>query len=581
MPSKTPQFDVKIDAILNSTSAGPRTCVISGESWELTNEEIAQYRRFNVPPSNYSQLTRLRLLTSFFVGYQWWNNKDAKTGKTLITSSHPASGVKVLSDESWFNEDFSSIIREDDPSRSVFETIRELEREIPFTAFRNSFPAINSISTISLGDENSYFMNACRAKNSFFSVNALDTEHSAEVYQAQNVIDSYNVIFSDRIFNCRYIQQSRDCLNSQFLFDCRNCEDCFMATNKRNKKFIFKNEQLTETEYRERMSKMDMTCRSTTDQLKQEFFAMITREAIWPENFNEQTTDSTGEYLTRTTNCRFCYFNKDCKDNFWCGYGNLYGSEGNAFTAGWFTSNNSYCSMTGSRSSNILFSGFSVQCQNLEYCLHCYNCENCFGCVGLQRKQYCIFNKQYSEAEYWIKLDEIKCRMLDNGEYGEFFPANFSPTRFLDSGAALFYLADETDAKKFSADDYAPESNGAAGETAVPVSELLQTDIIPDCLSDMKLDELIGKAVYDKNLKRRYSLLPQELSFYREMKIAPPNQHFIGRVRDLSFRTNSGVFQKSFCAQCGKEVLTTLNKQFPNRKIFCNEHYINYIEMNG
>lgn len=71
--------------------------------------------------------------------------------------------------------------------------------------------------------------------------------------------------------------------------------------------------------------------------------------------------------------------------------------------------------------SNIKFSYFIRDGMDLEYCLECHNCQNCFGCIGLRNKKYHIFNKPYSEEDYWQKLDKIKTKMLKDGEYGEFF----------------------------------------------------------------------------------------------------------------------------------------------------------------
>jgi len=61
-----------------------------------------------------------------------------------------------------------------------------------------------------------------------------------------------------------------------------------------------------------------------------------------------------------------------------------------------------------------------ADCYNIKYCQNTYNCRdsvflfncrrlaNCFGCVNLSDKQFYIFNKPYSEAEYVKKLAEFK-----------------------------------------------------------------------------------------------------------------------------------------------------------------------------
>jgi DNA-binding NarL/FixJ family response regulator len=51
---------------------------------------------------------------------------------------------------------------------------------------------------------------------------------------------------------------------------------------------------------------------------------------------------------------------------------------------------------------------------------------DCFGCVGLQKKQYCILNKQYSKENYFGLKSKIIEHMQKTGEWGEFFPASQS-----------------------------------------------------------------------------------------------------------------------------------------------------------
>ncbi len=47
-------------------------------------------------------------------------------------------------------------------------------------------------------------------------------------------------------------------------------------------------------------------------------------------------------------------------------------------------------------------------CRDCMFCSMCSSCTDCFGCSGLTRKQFCIFNKQYTRSEYETKLTELK-----------------------------------------------------------------------------------------------------------------------------------------------------------------------------
>ena len=57
----------------------------------------------------------------------------------------------------------------------------------------------------------------------------------------------------------------------------------------------------------------------------------------------------------------------------------------------------------------------------------CDNTAHCFLCVGIDRKSYCILNKQYTKEEYEELVPRIIEKMMADGEWGEFFPASMSP----------------------------------------------------------------------------------------------------------------------------------------------------------
>src|SRR3990167_5106180 len=105
--SHTPHYDIKIKTILDALQPGERRCAALGTKWYMNEQEIAMYRKFNVPPSKYAPLTRMKLMNGHFVIFDIWYNQHADTGEPLVTLAHPASGIRVLPDKEWFNRDFS------------------------------------------------------------------------------------------------------------------------------------------------------------------------------------------------------------------------------------------------------------------------------------------------------------------------------------------------------------------------------------------------------------------------------------------------------------------------------------------
>jgi len=540
----------------------------------MDDKEIGWYRKFNVPPSKYAPLTRWKQLVSWFIGNQIWYQKHPETGALIVSAVHPATGIKVLPDKEWFDRDFSDRTVPFLTDRPFFEALRELQLKVPMLAHQTYIEPKNSIALVSRGDEDSYFVLVCKSKRSFYSIAATDVEDSAEIIFSDFVTSSYNILFCNNIHQCSFLRSSRHCINSSFLFDCRNCEFCFGATNQRNKKYLWFNEQLSKEEWERRRAEVDLSKRTILDRYRMQFKTLM-EQAIWPENFNEKAVQCLGEYLNDSTNMDHCWSSRDnAHDSSWV-IVTLDNSYDNAYCAGTILSNNCYLSIPAS-SSRALFSYEPRKCIDVEYCIQTINCEHCFGCIGLQHKKFCIFNQQYSEAEYWKKLDEIKCAMLERGEYGEFLPAWMASTYFWDSSAPTYCDADADFAKKVQANVFPPESAGAIGE--LENAEVVSAEMIPNAVDDLAPEQWIGKAIRDETLKRRFSFLPTEIALYKKLRIAPPVRHYTARIGSLFAEMNLAVFVETTCRQCKRPITTTKNKSFPNRTMYCLECYHRFLE---
>ncbi len=574
--SNTPNYDANVKAILDGLQPGERVCALTGEKWLMDESEIKWYRHFNVAPSKLSPTTRWFIMNGETIGYEWWWNKHAETGKPVLTYVHPATGMKVLPDAEWFQKDFVSLGRACDPAASFFEQMLPLRLATPLAATYNVKDPQNSISLLSYGDVNSYFNIACRSKESFYSSDAFDVEQVAEAYAVKNASQCFRLICGERLQNVRVAFHSFDCSSSAVLFDCRNCEYCFGATNQRNKKYLWFNEQLSKEEWECRRAEVDLARRSAYQANLQKFYDLINTDCFWPEGFNEKAPNCVGEYLRNCDTCTTAFASDGAKDSDWICYS--YGkTERNYMSCGVVDGADNYFCATVPESSKCYFGMNLTRCLNTEYCIACLNCENCFGCVGLNRKKFCILNQQYTEAEYWQKLDEIKCAMLERGEYGEFYPTPFASGFFPESVAGINLGIEEGDALKYKFPVYDPESHGAIGELG-DVTQLKDPETIPDAIDDVNIAEWAGGALLDKQMGRRFAFLKPELEFYKAQKIAPPTRHFIHRVDSLYHTANLFLLEETRCSKCGKEMQVAKNKTFKNRKHLCREDYLIYLD---
>src|SRR3989338_5435977 len=97
--AKTPKFDEKLAAILSEVQPGERTCALTGQKWQMTDEEIGWYKKFDVPPSKVAPQVRWYHHGLWYAGYQFWYQPHPETGKPVVSVNHPATGLPGLPDK--------------------------------------------------------------------------------------------------------------------------------------------------------------------------------------------------------------------------------------------------------------------------------------------------------------------------------------------------------------------------------------------------------------------------------------------------------------------------------------------------
>ena len=575
--SKTPNFDLKVKKILDETHPGERECAISKKTWNLTQEELDIYREFNVPPIDLSPLTRMKIVTSWVIGKEIWWNRHAETGEPVLSYIHPDCLVKVLPDKEWHTRDFSDENADWDPSRPFIPQVVDLLRKIPMPALRQFIPPKNSVGAVTLGIEDSYMVLAGSGKLGNYIYISMEFDNCCDIVYCRHVSNSHMLLRSVRMHDCTYAFESQDCLKSAFLFDCRNCEDCFFATNQRNKKYIFFNEQLTKEEYERRMREINLGKYSVLEEYKKKFVDFVLENGIWPENFNTASDECSGEYLMDCVRSKESYWISKCTDcyYFWWNKG---AGERAVFVSGATEPNRLFYCAGSPYSSNVKFSAIIDRSSDIEYCYGCTNVEFCFGCVGLKNKKYCILNKQYTEEEYWKKVDEIKSKMLDGGEYGQFFPVEASPVGYVFSQSMFLVGTSEEELEALKAPRLDPKSSDKISQQRSSGIVPLHISEIPDDIADVDPSKFVNKPILDENLGRNFSIIQTEYNQYKERGLPLPRRHFTSRIDELIGFANKPYLVDTACRKCNKSIRAADNAKFPNRTVYCQACYYAYLE---
>ena len=355
---------------------------------------------------------------------------------------------------------------------------------------------------------------------------------SLDCLNSQDLENCYENIYSDKMYNCKFCEDSTECIDSIFLRSCKNCQNCFGCVNLRNKQHCFFNEQLSKEDYFQKMAEINLWNRDVLIEYKnkfKEFLKNIIRRNIQSDRRN---INSIGDNLEKAKNCfmvfrgsgltngienlRYVQDVFDCKDS-----ADMYIVGPNLSLC--------YELVEAYEGSNIKFSYFIKNGLNVEYCLACHNCQNCFGCIGLRNKKFHIFNKPYSEEEYWQVLDKVKSEMLKVGEYGEFFPLTMALHAYNDTYASIeFPLTDE----EIKTREWIYFNNEE--EADLTKIDIINTKNVPIDIKDVD-DSILQKAIICEKTGKPFRIIKAELDFYRKNNLpiptVHPNERILARLR--------------------------------------------------
>ena len=166
----------------------------------------------------------------------------------------------------------------------------------------------------------------------------------------------------------------------------------------------------------------------------------------------------------------------------------------------------------------------------MQYTQHCHSSKHLFGCVGLRHASYCIFNKQYTKEAYEELVPKIIKQMNNmpyvdktgnKYKYGEFYPIELSPFGYNETVAL-----EQFPITKEKALEKGYKWEGSIQRTTG--KETLKPENIPDSIDE------VGNSILDEVLscidcKRNYKIVPNELIFYKKMKIPIPRRCFYCR----------------------------------------------------
>lgn len=559
-----------------------RICAESGIAFEITAEDLHFYervspviegKRFLIPPPTLSPAARRQRRMSFRNERMLYRRRCDKTGRPIISIYAPDAPFPVYEPQRWFADDWDGrdFGREYDLSRPFFEQFAELAAVVPRPALLQR-----------LGNENSPYTNLVSGNHSCHYIFAASKNdgcfYSTYIQRCRDVSDCFFVFDCELCYECidcyssyqlRYCQECNNCVESEYLIGCIGCQSCFGCVSLISKRFCLFNQQLDKHSYRAALDAIN--ARPDRERYIAEQLRLLSCSTPRKYYSGIDNQESTGDHLahcksaescfdcTTLEDCKYCVWmhqSRDCYDCYGWGLPGELGLENH---------------LVGNTFYRVIFSeDCSDNVSHLSYCQACYiSCSNLFGCIGLQRKSFCILNKQYSPEDYYALLPRIIEQMMANGEWGEFFPHALSPFGYNETLAQEYFPLAQEDVVSRGWKWRAGDLPGLYGQDTAPHSEL--------CIPIESVDDSISEKVFAcLHTGKNFRFTKQEIALYKKLGVPLPRLCFDARYhRRFSLRNPRELYPRE-CAACAAALLSPFHPGAP-QPILCETCFLESI----
>jgi hypothetical protein len=558
-----------------------KTCQNCKLQFTIEPDDFLFYEKIKVPAPTFCPECRLKRKLVWRNERTLYRRKcDASEHEEFIVSIYPPNTkFPVYDTKYWWGDEWDASIyyKNYDFSKTFYEQWADLLLLVP------------NINLINLDPVNSDYCNfTYQSKNCYLNFASDINEDTGYLYHSMENRNSYDMLGSRKNENCyelidcegcygsNNLVLSEGCIDSSYCYDCRNCSNCVGCYGLRNTKYSLE-------EYKEEILKLKLETQKGREQLKE-----ITQELFkkHPRKFlnSRHVINCVGDYIKGSQNCFNCFdIEGPAQDLKYTIYGvtnmkDVY----DAYAIGVNIENCCDVFDAGDSMSNVVYSGNIWNSYNCSYSYFLRNCSNCFGCVGLRNKNYCILNKQYTREQYEELIPKIIQHMSDMPyidskgrvyKYGEFFPSELSPFTYNETIAQEYFPLTKEEAISQGYKWKDKEERNYSID--------IHTEDLPDSILDIpdtdilnKVIECAHKGVCNQQCTEAFKIIPEELAFYKRMKLPLPRlcpncRHY----ERLSQRNPMKLWHRSCMKEgCSNEFETSYAPERPEI-VYCEKCY--------
>lgn len=542
-----------------------KICKACGQNFNIEVDDFEFLKKFEVPAPTHCPDCRNQRRLTFRNDRNFYKRSCDMCEKTIISIYSTDKPFPVYCKDCFLSDKFDPLKYGLDFNfdRPFFEQFEEMRAKVPRIAMYQTMSENSDYTVHSGKNRNCYMGNALRlCEDVYYSDFAQICKDSMDLYMCSNVENCYFCNDSDNCYNSSYLGNCLNLTFSYLCFDCRTSSNLIGCVGLRRKEFMIFNQKVTNEEYEKTLKRLN-----SNPDFRNEFVAKYKqlRLEIPVKYFWDKNSDNcSGNHIVNSKNASHCY-------NVWNVEDGRYLFDCIEMKDSMDNTRIASCEFLYETQAAIdlnfsKFCNLCYQCSNLEYCDNCQSSHNNFGCMSLKGNRFCILNKQYVEEEYKKMLDKIKENMLANKEYGEFFPFELSVFGYNETKANDFYPLTQEEALV----------KGLKWKNVDIRQYQAQTYKIPYTIqevSDAIVEEILGCETCGKN----YKIIPQELKFYRKMRLPVPIKCFECRHKERLALENPRKLWDRNCMKCGIDIKTTY---VPERKekVYCEKCYLAEIQ---
>ncbi|MDA2921921.1 hypothetical protein MYX07_01505 [Patescibacteria group bacterium AH-259-L07] len=504
-----------------------KTCQNCKNRFTIEPDDFDFYKKIKVPAPTFCPECRLQRRLAWRNERSLYKRTCDATGKDIISIYSSDKPFKVNEQKYWWSDawDAGEYGIDYDFSLPFFEQFKKLQFQVPHLAIYNINSLNSEYTNQAIDNKNCYLgFSLKECENTMYATNADSLRDSVDVFYSFDSELIYESIDTRKSHTSGFLQNCETVVDSFFLYNARNAQNCIGGVNLRNKNLLLFGNKITSEEFQSLRTKLG------SEKYVQEFKHRFRDELLkYPRRYAYviKSINSSGDFLTNCKNTKQCFGSYNLED---CGYSvRIFRCK-------------DLVDMYAVGDSELCYEGIGVEevygnklCYNtlrsqyMEYCDFCRDCSYCFGCVGLRNKQYCVLNKQYSKQEYEKLVPNIIQHMSETPykdkqgrvyTYGEFFPAGLSPFAYNETVAQEYFPLTKEQALEQGYTWKDPEQRN--------YQLSITSDQLPDHIKDVDddiLKQVIGcehKGKCNKQCTTAFKIIPDELQFYKKMNLPLP-----------------------------------------------------------